>query len=376
MRKIACITGTRAEYGRLYNTLKAIKNHSNLDLKLIVTGMHLSSKFGSTVNEIDFPIAEKVDINFSGDTGLDMANSFGQCVQGMADTFQKIKPDIVLVSCDRWEMLATAIAASFMNIPIAHIAGGLVSGSIDESIRHAITKLAHIHLVKDEKAKERVIKLGEDTWRIFMVGKLSSDLVTNTSIVSKEEIAKKYNLDLTKPIFILIQHPVTTETNQAEQQIKITLDALSDLKQQTMVIYPNADAGGQHIIKTIKQNKKPFMKIFKNLPFKDFLSLMNIATVIIGNSSAALDEAPFFGLPAVNIGSRQTGRERLKNVIDALYDKEKIKEAVNKAMSKEFKKICNSCKNKIVNNQTGQKIADILSNLVIDKKLLQKKITY
>lgn len=380
-RKIAVVTGTRAEYGIYFPVLKAIQRSSKLDLSLIVTGMHLSEKFGHTVDEIEkdgFSIDAKIPLGLSEDSGASMARDVGVCILGLTDAFEKIKPDILLVLGDRGEMLATAIAGIYMNIPVAHLHGGEVSGTVDESVRHAITKLSHIHFPATEESAERIRKLGEDEFRIHIVGAPALDTILSETFVPKKEIGKRFNLDMNKPIVLVVQHPVTTEFDDVERQIRETMDALVELGEQIVVIYPNADAGGRKIIEIIEQYRDyEFIRIFKNLRHVDYLSLMRSADVMVGNSSSGIIEAPSFGIPVVNIGTRQIGRQRGQNVIDVDYDKDVIIKAIKVGLyDKEFNCKASKCISPYGNGHAGTKVAEILESIEITPELLQKKIVY
>jgi len=376
-RKIAVLTGTRADYGILKPILKRINTHPRLDLHLIVTGMHLSDEFGHTIQEIEkdgFKIYARLDTLNKEDTGADMARYIGTTIAKLAEVFEDLKPDILLLLGDRGEMLAGAIAATCMNILIAHVHGGETSGSVDEGFRHAISKLAHLHFVATEEGKQKLISLGEDHSRIFVVGAPGLDDIFE-NLIPPKEISKKYDIDLSKPLVLIVQHPVVTEVEEAPHQIRETLGAIVDLKLQTIVIYPNADAGGRRMIKVIEEygKKYPFIKAYKSLPRKDYLSLMNIATVMVGNSSSGIIEAPSFGLPVVNVGTRQKGRLRAGNIIDVGYNKEEIKNAILKAIyDEEFRKKVKDIKNPWGNGKASEKIVNILANIKIDRNILQK----
>jgi UDP-hydrolysing UDP-N-acetyl-D-glucosamine 2-epimerase len=343
--------------------------------------MHLSREFGYTIKEIikdGFKIDAKVEMLHEKDTGAAMAKSIGKCIIKMTEVLEETKPDILVLLGDRAEMLAGAVAASYTGIPIAHLHGGEISGSIDDSVRHAITKLAHIHFPATQKSAERIIKMGEDPSRVFVVGAPALDTILNEKLPEPSELSKKYGIDLSKPILLALQHPVVTEYEDAADQMKETLDAIVELEHQTILIYPNADAGGRNMIEVIKKYKKyPFIKSFKSLPYRDYLGLMKIAWVLIGNSSSGIIEAPSFHLPVVNIGTRQTGRERSTNVIDVGYDRGEIINAVKKALydSKFREKVAN-CKNPYGDGKAAQRIAKILASIKITPSLLQKKINY
>lgn len=380
-RKIAVITGTRADYGIYYSVLKAIEKHENLELALIVCGMHLCPEFGMTVNAIEkdgFPIADRLETILASDTGAAMAKSIGITLVSLTQSLERIKPDIVLVLGDRGEMIAGALAAIHMNIPIAHIHGGEVTGTVDESIRHAVTKLSHIHLATTEDSRKRIISMGEREENVYVVGAPGIDYIKNTEYLPREEVLKRLNLKNDK-IFIMTQHPVTTERDLVQWQVKQTLDAVVEMGIQTIISYPNSDNGGREIIRVIEEYraKYNFLKVFKNLSQVEYLSLLNIADAMIGNSSSGIIEAPSFKLPVINIGTRQEGRLRACNVIDVGYKKEEILKGINKALDDaEYMGKLRECINPYGDGNSGMRIAKILSEVNIDRKLIQKRITY
>jgi len=383
MKQIAVVTGTRAEYGILQPVLRAIEARQGLRLMLVVTGMHLSHEFGYTIDEIEkdgFKISARVDMMPGSDTLEAMAESVGMGIVGMAKTWQKLKPDIILVLGDRVEPLAAAISGAYMNIPVAHIHGGDSSkGGLDEYARHAITKFSHIHFPATQKSAERIIKMGEDEWRVHMVGSPALDVILNEPLISREKIVKQFSIDASKPLILLVQHPVTTQADQAGAQITETLEAVVELAYPVILLYPNADTGGRRIIEVIKdyEQRYPFIKTFKSLPRREYLSLMKIASVMVGNSSSGIIDAPSFGLPAVNIGSRQEGRERGENVIDAGHIRQDIITAIRKALSdKDFLSLVKKSHNPYGDGKAGARIAEILDSLENKLPLLQKKITY
>lgn len=380
-RKIAVITGTRADYGIYHSVLRAIENHANLELRLIVCGMHLSPEFGMTINEIEkdgFKIEDKIDTILSSDSGSAMAKSIGITLMGLTQSLERIKPDVLLILGDRGEMMAGALAAIHMNIPVAHIHGGEVTGTVDESIRHSITKLSHIHFPANEDSKARIIKMGEKEENVYVVGAPGIDYIKNTKYLSREEVLNRFNLKDDK-IFILTQHPVTTEKDMVAWQIEETLSAIAELGVQTIISYPNSDNGGREIIKAIEKyrEKYDFLKVFKNLSQVEYLSLLNTADAMIGNSSSGIIEAPSFKLPVINIGTRQQGRLRACNIVDVGYNKKEILSAINIVLcNKEFNKMLQECKNPYGDGNSGIKIADILSKIHINSEFIQKRITY
>lgn len=380
-RKIAVVTGTRADYGIYYYVLKAIQKNPQLELALIACGMHLCPEFGMTINEIKkdgFEIADSFETILASDTGSAMAKSIGISIMYMTKSFENIKPDILLILGDRGEMLAAAIAAIHMNIPVAHIHGGEVTGTVDESVRHAITKLSNIHFPATEDSKERIIKLGEKEENIFVCGAPGLDYIKNATYLSRQEVLERFKLKDEK-ILLMTQHSVTSERDKVSEQIKETMEAIVSLKYQTIITYPNSDNGGREIIKCIEEYaaKYDFIKLFKNLSQTEYLSLLNIAHVMIGNSSSGIIEAASFKLPVINIGTRQAGRLRACNVLDVEYNKEEIIEAVKKCLfNEDFKGELDSCINPYGDGEASEKIAKILSEIHISRELIQKRITY
>jgi GDP/UDP-N,N'-diacetylbacillosamine 2-epimerase (hydrolysing) len=379
-RKILYISGTRAEYGLMRETLFAIKKHPSLNIEIGVTGMHLMPEFGRTINEIkrDGFKVHTIKAIFKEDNKESAVGFIGQFILELLKEVKKIRPDIIFVQGDRLETLGGAIVGAYLRIPVAHTHGGDVTSIADEITRHAVTKLAHIHFPATKKSSERIIKMGEDVWRVNIVGAPGLDSILNEKLFSKEEISQKYQLDLSKLILLVIQHPVISEIKESARQMQEIMEAVKELGFQAIVIYPNADPGGREMIKIIEQYRKYlFIKIYKNIIHKDYLSLMKIASVMIGNSSSGIIETPSFFLPAVNIGDRQEGRERSNNIIDVGYDKNQIKKAVNKAIfDKNFKNKIKKSKNPFGDGRAGKRIAEILAKIKIDKKLLNKKITY
>ncbi|HAZ36847.1 MAG TPA: UDP-N-acetylglucosamine 2-epimerase (hydrolyzing) [Clostridiaceae bacterium] len=381
MRKVAVITGTRADYGILYPVLKAIDSSQNLKLQLIVCGMHLCPDFGMTIKEIEkdgFEISDKFETVFSSDTGSSMAKTVGLSIMYAAQSFERLKPDIVLVLGDRGEMLAAAIAACYMNIPVAHIHGGEVSGTVDESIRHAITKLSHIHFPATEDSRNRIIKMGEKEENVFVVGAPGLDVIKSTKYISREEFLNKFGLKDDK-IILMTQHPVTTEIDDVDFQIRETLNAIVSIGKQTVITYPNSDSGGRMIIRRIEEyrQKYSFIKVYKNLSQYDYLNLLNNADVMVGNSSSGIIEAASFKLPVVNIGTRQNGRLRGINVMDAAYSRKEIINAINKSLYDDnYIKSLDKCINPYGDGNASGRIVKILNDIKIDRNLIQKKITY
>lgn len=380
-RKIAVIASSRATYGYKQKFIGLIQESSKLDLQLIVTGMHLLKEHGLSIREIEadgYPIAAKVDMMVGGDTPSAWAKSIGVEIQGLAQVFSMLQPDLVLVTGDRAEMFAAATTAAYMNIPVAHIQAGDVSGHIDGSARHAITKLSHIHFASCEDSAKRVERLGEESWRIFNVGAPQLDAIIHDPKLSRKQVEEKLKIDLDNPTALIIQHPVLAESDKAYWQMKETMSTLAKLALQSIIIYPNVDTGGTEIIRAIKEYEHlPFIHGYENLERQTFMSLLKEVAVIVGNSSCGILEAPSLKLPAVNIGTRQRGRMQANNVINVDYDRKQIEAGILKALhDKDFKKKLESCINPYGDGHSSERIIKILEDIEINEKLLHKEITY
>lgn len=381
MRKIAVVTGTRAEYGPLRLLMKAIEKNKELELIPLITGMHLLPEYGNTYKlvEKEFSKSIKIPMSLEGDTLKDMAFYLSSGIKNFATYFSKNPPDIVVVTADRSEQLAAALAALYLNIPIAHINGGDVSGgTIDESVRHAITKMAHIHLAYTKTTAERIRKMGEEKNRIYITGTLAVEAILKTKLKSRNEIFSAYNLDPQKTTFLVVQHPITILKDKGYSEMKELFLALNILKEQTILVYPNCDAGGKKFITLIEKHRnRKYLRIFKNLPHEDYLSFMKSVDVMIGNSSSGIVEAPTLKTPVINIGDRQQGRERSKNILDVKPTKDNIIKSVHYVLiNKEFQRRVKNCVNVFGEGNASKKIINILKNLEIDDKLLTKRITY
>lgn len=382
MRSVAVVTGTRAEFGILTPILVEIMRSKDLELHIIATGMHLSKVHGYTLKDIErsgFRVDEVVDMSPCDDSEASMAKALGKGIIGVTEAFERINPDIVLVLGDRSEAFAGAIAGAYTNRVVVHVHGGEVTkGCIDESIRHAVTKLAHVHFPATRDGAERIIKLGERRANVHVVGAPALDVILNVAKSTPEEVAKELGLDLTKPIILAVQHPVTTQADEAADQMRVTLAALVALHEQTVLLYPNNDAGGIRMIKVIERsNFPPYIRTYPSLPQKQYLGLMATAAVMVGNSSSGIIEAPSFGLPFVNIGMRQEGRLRGDNVIDVPHDRDAIVEAVRKALhDKAFREKVSKRRNPWGDGKAAKRIVKLLSELEITEELLQKQITY
>jgi len=381
MRKIAVVTGTRAEYGYLKPLMKEINKDRTLKLLPVVTGMHLLKDFGESykIVEKDFKKIYKIPMKLKGDNLIDMAHYFSDGAANIANFLKSKKPDITVVLGDRSESFAAAVASMYQNIPVAHINGGDVSGgTIDESIRHAITKISHIHFVHTKENAERIIKMGERKDRVHVVGALTIDSILNEKHESKDKIFKKYTLDTKKPTFLAIQHPITTLKDKGLSEMKEMLLALKEIKKQTFMLYPNCDAGGKKLIDLIKRyEKEDYLHIHKNISHEDYISLLKNVDLMIGNSSSGIIEAPSFKIPVINIGDRQKGRTRSENIIDVDPDRKKILKAIDYALGdNKFQNKLKKCKNRFGDGKSAKKIVKILKNIDINENLIKKQITY
>lgn len=385
MKKICVFVGSRANYSSIKSVMVAIKAHPSLQLQVVLGASAVLERFGKVEDlirkdgfEPDFIFNNLVE----GETPTTMAKSTGLGLMDAAMVFNNLKPDMLVVVGDRFEMMSVTLAAAYMNIRIVHTMGGEVTGTIDESIRHAITKFSHIHFPANEDSKNRIIKMGEDERYVFNVGCPRTDLVAeelkNDSYTILKNIFEIYGgvgqgFDLSKPYLLVSQHPVTTEFGHNRSQIEVTLTALEELQLPTIMLWPNADAGGDDIskgIRTFREKHNPkWLHLFKNLPTNIYIHLMNTTGCLIGNSSSGIREGAFIGTPVVNIGTRQNKRLRAKNVIQVDYEHKQIKDAILRQL--QHGKYERS--DLYGDGTAGKRIADIL---VTCEPPIQKTITY
>ena len=384
-RHVAVVTGTRAEYGILKPLLTLIDKDPDLELSLLVTGLHLLEEFGTTIQEIKkdgFKITAEVPmypsnlfgkLNYHG-VGL------GEGVKNFTNVLKDLQPDMLLVFGDRLEALAATLAASTLNIPIAHIHAGdkTDSGHIDEQIRFSISRFSHILFAPTKKCAERLIKMGEEPWRVYNVGALGLDSLLSTRPIPKERVEEILGIDFNKPVAIVIFHPVIHEYTTIGAQMEEILRALVELDIQSVVIYPNNDTGSEKIISVIDKYSNAFdnFRVFKNLEHAVFVSLMYYANVMVGNSSSGIIEAPSLGLPVVNVGSRNRGREHGDNVIFVDPKKDEIIRAIEKALyDTDFLRIVKKKRNPYGDGKTSERILHTLKSTRITDRLLRKKLT-
>ena len=383
MKKICVVIGSRANYSSIKSAMRAIHKHPNLELQLIVGASAVLDRYGAVINLIEedgFTASARVHMLIEGETPATMAKSTGLGLLELPTLFEQMKPDVVLTVGDRFETMATTLAAAYMNIPVAHTMGGEVSGTIDESIRHAVTKFAHIHFPACKGARERIIRLGELPEHVHMVGCPRIDLVAEilnapySSLESKlfdKGVGERLNFE--EPFVLVSQHPVTSEYGAGEAQITMTLEAIRELDLPAIVLWPNADAGSDDIARGIRKWRERkldrHMHFFKNLPIDTYVRLMCKTACLVGNSSSGIREGAFIGTPVVNIGTRQTARDRGSNVLDVPYGKDEIRAAIAGQVSHgPF-----TMEPVYGDGFAGQRIADILFT---EKVTVQKCITY
>jgi UDP-hydrolysing UDP-N-acetyl-D-glucosamine 2-epimerase len=381
-KKICVVVASRANYGRVKSVLTAINKHDETELQLVVTASALLPRYGN-VSEIilqdGFTISAKVYVVIEGDNPTTMAKSTGLAIIELATIFENLEPDIVFTVADRYETLSTAVAANYMNIPLAHLQGGEITGSVDESVRHAITKLSHIHFPATKLSKKRVITMGENRNDVYNVGCPSIDLITTLDLTIDDIFINKYQkkgvgakINFNEQYLLVLQHPVTTEFGNGAKQISETLEAIASLKMQTIWLWPNIDAGSDEIAKAIRSFREgtvtDFIHFYINFPVEDYYRLLNNSKCIIGNSSSGIREGSYLGVPCVNIGTRQNNREKSKNVIDVNYDKMEIINAIKLHLSNG-----KYPQDKLYGKgTTGEEIAEILSKISVN---VQKSLT-
>ncbi|MDP6346472.1 MAG: UDP-N-acetylglucosamine 2-epimerase [Alphaproteobacteria bacterium] len=331
-RRVCVVVNSRANYGRIKSVMRAVQQHPELELQTIVGASALLYRFGHAVDVIradGFEPSATVYSIVEGENPTTMAKSTGMAIMDLATQFENLQPDIVLTVADRFETIATAIAASYMNIPVAHTQGGEVTGSIDESVRHAVSKLAHVHFPATERAREYLLRMGEEPDRVFLSGCPSIDLIADLDLALPDDLFRRYRgvgaaMDPAQPYLVVLQHPVTTEYGQGFQQIQETLAAIEALDMQTAWLWPNVDAGSDDVSKGLRMHRERKgdgrIHFYRNFTPEDYARLIANAACLVGNSSSGLREGAFLGTPTVDVGSRQAGREHGPNVVHAPHD--------------------------------------------------------
>jgi UDP-hydrolysing UDP-N-acetyl-D-glucosamine 2-epimerase len=377
-RTIAVVTTSRADYSHLYWPLKDLAAHPDVDLKLIVLAAHLSPEFGCTVQEIErdgFPIAARIECLLSSDSDVGMAKTLGLAVLGLTDVLAQMRPDLMLLIADRYEMLAPASVALTLRIPVAHIEGGEVSeGAIDDAVRNALTKMAHLHFTSTHAARERVIRMGEEPWRVLRAGAPSLDHVRRSTLLTREQLqTSSLQIELKPKLTVVAYHPVTL-LQDTTSEAHALFAALEQIPGQIIFCYPNADAGSHNLMQRARSfcQARNDAHVFVNLSSVTYWSLLREATLLLGNSSSGIMEAASFELPVVNIGLRQYGRERARNVLDALPSVESILERIALAESAVFRTSIQDMENPYGDGHASERIVDVLTTVPLDT-LLRKR---
>jgi len=377
-RKIAVVTSSRADYSHLYWPLRDLSRHPSVDLRIIAMGPHLSPEFGHTFAEIErdgFQIAARVECLLSSDSDLGMAKTIGVATLSFADLLGRMRPDLLLLIADRYEMLAPASVALALRIPIAHIEGGEVSeGAIDDAVRNALTKMGHIHFTSTNVAQQRVIAMGEEAWRVHQAGAPSLDHLRRRTLLTREELKVRLQIELSQPAILVSYHPVTLAHDTTEEAGAL-FAALGEVPEALIFCYPNADAGSRSLI----ERTRAFLatrgrgRIFTNLDSVTYWSLLRQVRTLVGNSSSGIMETASFALPTVNIGMRQQGRERAANVLDAAADKTAILKTIEEARSQEFRNSLQGMVNPYGDGHASEKIVEILTTVPLGRELLIKR---
>jgi GDP/UDP-N,N'-diacetylbacillosamine 2-epimerase (hydrolysing) len=382
MRKVAVVTGTRAEYGLLKNIIQKINDDLELELQLIVTGTHLSTEYGYTIEEIckdGFEIKDEIDILLESNNKQGVAKSMGLAMLGIAQSFSRLKPDLLLILGDRYEIFASAAVAMAMNIPIAHISGGeITEGAMDDQIRHSITKMAHIHFPGAGVYAENIIKMGEEEWRVFNVGDPGIENIKNMNFLTKNEIQEDLGVEVDRDTLLVTFHPVTLEIEQLPYQIENLIHALEEVNKKMIITFPNSDNGGKYIINELKKFKAKNNKVYlyENLGVRRYLSVLRLCGAVIGNSSSAIVEAPALKIPVVNIGNRQKGRLMADNIVQCNYSSVEIVNSINLVLNEEFSQKVKSIKSLYGEGNTSKEIVSIIKEIDIDEKLMKKKLIW
>jgi UDP-hydrolysing UDP-N-acetyl-D-glucosamine 2-epimerase len=377
-RKIAVVTTSRADYSHLYWPLKDLSAHPQVDLKLIVVGSHLSPEFGHTVREIErdgFPIAGKVECLLSSDSDVGMAKTIGVATLSLADLLGQMRPDLLLLIADRYEMLAPASVALALRIPIAHIEGGEISeGAIDDAVRNALTMMSHVHFTSTHDARQRIISMGEEPWRVHRAGAPSLDHLRRQTLFSREQMESRLKIKLKNPAILVTYHPVTIARDTTVEADAL-FSALATLQEQLLFCYPNADAGSRDLIARTRSfaAARADSHVFVNLDALTYWSLLRQVDVVLGNSSSGIMETPSFAIPTINVGLRQQGRERARNILDAAPDADTILRAVHTAKSDEFRRSLEGMSNPYGDGVASQKIVEVLTTVPLGQDLLMKR---
>jgi UDP-N-acetylglucosamine 2-epimerase (non-hydrolysing)/GDP/UDP-N,N'-diacetylbacillosamine 2-epimerase (hydrolysing) len=358
--------------------MRRIAESSVLSLRVIATGMHLSREFGHTVDQISadgFRVDATVDMLLSDDSTAAMAKSIGVGIYGLTQALESMRPNVILLLGDRVEPFAAAIAGCFLGIPVAHVHGGdIAMGGFDEYMRPTITRFAHLHFAATERSRQRILRMGERDEFVYVVGAPGLDEVVTTPLMDRRELEKRFGLPAGKPFLLVVQHPVSTQPENAARDMGETLEALKQLALPTVLVYPNSDAGGRAMIDRINVcQDAAFVRAFKSLERREYLSLLSACGALVGNSSSGMIESAYFKTPVVNIGARQQHRERSTNVLDVAHDRNAIAAAVLTALEDaSFRERVRRCLNPYGDGKAGERIVDVLSTVPLDQRLLRK----
>ena len=376
-RTIAVVTSSRADYSHLYWPLHDLARHPDVELKLIVLGAHLSPQFGETIKEIEkdgFPIAARLECLLSSDTDVGMAKTLGLAVLALADLLGQMRPDLLLLIADRYEMLAPAAVALTLRIPIAHIEGGEISqGAIDDAVRNALTKMSHLHFTSTDGARARVVAMGEEPWRVFRAGAPSLDHLRRSRLLDAQELEERLAIDLAEATVVVAYHPVTIVRDTTEEADAL-FRALDHIDAQIVFCYPNADAGSHSLLERTRAflSTHSRARVFVNLDAVTYWSLLRQATALIGNSSSGIMEAASFALPVVNVGFRQEGRERARNVLDAAAETSALISNIDRAMSPEFRQSLAGMTNPYGDGHVAETIVRVLTTTDLSELLVKR----
>lgn len=378
MRTIGVVTVGRSDYGIYLPILRRVQSDSTLKLQLIVSGAHLSSDFGKTVEEIEmdgFAISERIEMLLSSDSPEAISKAVGLGVIGYAQAFSRCRPDILLVLGDRFEMHAAAVAALPFGIPVAHIHGGeITEGAFDDALRHSMTKLSHLHFPSTEQYAQRLLQMGEEAWRVTVSGAPSLDNLRSLQLLSADELSRTLGLRLNPAPLLVTWHPVTLESGHTESQTRQLLDALGETDLPLVFTAPNADTNRNKVARMIEEfvARRPNAALVKNLGTKAYFSIMALAAAMVGNSSSGIIEAASFKLPVVNIGSRQKGRLRATNVLDVGYSSEEIVKGIAKAIDPRFRASLHDLRNPYGDGRASEIIVSRLKDVALDERLIKK----
>lgn len=379
-RRLLFLTGSRGEWGYIRPLLRRAACRDDVETRLVVTNMHLLPSYGESVREIEadgFAVDHRVYAAVDGYNHLTTVKSLGVLIQSLADIVAAARPDWIVLAGDRPEQLAGAIAGAFCYIPVAHIQAGEVSGNIDGMTRHAMGKYVHLHLASNQDAADRLIRLGEEPFRVHVVGAPQLDEIVEGRFTPPDVLGRFYGLEPGEPFLLVVQHPVTEEFDHAEAQIEATMLALRRYDLPKIIVLPNNDAGSLIVRAGIDRHRHGDVRVFANLPRADYLGLMAVAACMVGNSSSALLEAPTFGLPAVNLGRRQHNRVRGPNVIDAPFDVDAIGHAIDRALDLDFRVSLKTDRlNPYGDGHSSERILDLLTGTAVTDGLLVKTLTY